>query len=152
MRPDQTSKIQGWNIIMFVEWDNSFSINIDELDRHHKKLIDLLNKSYLLIMQEAGQEELSHLLDELIEYAQYHFAAEEDLMRLHHYQNLDQHLVWHFGFINKVLSFRKEMNEGKGYLAIDIFDFIRNWLLDHILRIDSEMGKAITATSSTGKL
>jgi methyl-accepting chemotaxis protein/hemerythrin len=73
-------------------------------------------------------------------------------MRLHQYQNLDQHLVWHFGFINKVLSFRKEMNEGKGYLAIDIFDFIRNWLLDHILKNDSEMGKAITATSSTGKL
>jgi hemerythrin len=137
---------------MFIEWNDSFSIDINVIDQHHRKLIDLLNKSYILIMQEAGQDELSHLLDELIEYAQYHFAAEEEMMRQHQYLYLDQHVIWHFSFINRVLSFRKEMDDSKGGLSIEIFDFIRNWLLDHILKIDAEMGRTINGTAAPGKL
>ena len=128
---------------MFVEWNNAFSVKIDLIDGHHKKLIDLLNRSYLLIMQEAGQEQLSRLLEELIEYAQYHFAAEEELMKRHQYQDLEKHVIEHFSFINKVLSLRKELSEDKRYLSIEIFDFIKEWLLHHILNVDNEMGREI---------
>jgi hemerythrin-like metal-binding protein len=129
---------------MFIEWNDTYATRIDEIDGHHKKLIELLNRSYVLIMQEAEQTELSQLLDELIDYAGYHFAAEEHIMRQHHYSDLDRHVIAHFSFINSVLSFRKEMNQGRNYLSIEIFDFIKNWLLDHILKVDSEMSKAIT--------
>jgi hemerythrin-like metal-binding protein len=129
---------------MFIEWNDEYSTRIDVIDGHHKKLIELLNRSYFLIMQEAEQAELSQLLDDLIEYAKYHFAAEEDIMRQHHYSDLDRHVLGHFSFINSVLSFRKEMNQGRSYLSIEIFDFIKNWLLNHILKVDSEMSRAIT--------
>ena len=129
---------------MFIEWNDEYSTRIDEIDSHHRKLIELLNRSYVLIMQEAERNELSQLLDDLIDYAKYHFAAEENIMRQHHYSDLDRHVIEHFSFINSVLSFRNEMNQGRSYLSIEIFDFIKNWLLDHILKVDSEMSKAIT--------
>ena len=77
---------------MFIEWNDEYSTRIDEIDSHHRKLIELLNRSYLLIMQEAERNELSQLLDDLIDYAKYHFAAEENIMRQHHYSDLDRHV------------------------------------------------------------
>jgi hemerythrin len=128
---------------MLVTWKDKYSTGIDEIDGHHKKLFQLLNESQALLLQDDKQEELSQLLDELIDYTSYHFSIEEDLMVKGHYQGIDRHLIEHFGFRNKVLSFKKEIAEGKGYLSVDIFDFIRNWLVDHILEIDAEMSKAL---------
>lgn len=128
---------------MIIEWDDTYSIGIDELDNHHRNLIQLLNRSYFLILQGSDLTELSLLLGELIKYAQYHFAAEEELMRQHQYTHLDRHVSEHYSFTDKLLSFTQEMADGKRCLSIEIFEFIRNWLLDHILKIDSEMGKTI---------
>jgi hemerythrin-like metal-binding protein len=128
---------------MHVEWNNAFSIGIDVIDDQHKKFFELLDKSYLLIFQGNSQSELSHLLDELIEYSKYHFAAEEELMRKHNYVNLDQHILKHRSFTNKVLSYKIDIIREHKYMSVDIFDFIRNWLMDHILETDIEMGENI---------
>lgn len=128
---------------MFVEWEEKYATGIEMIDGHHKKLLDMLNKSYFMVLQGNSEEELTHLLAELIDYAKYHFSAEEELMRTHNYCNIDQHVREHFNFNNHVLTFQKEAREGKNYLSVDIFDFVRNWLLDHILKIDSEMSRAI---------
>jgi hemerythrin-like metal-binding protein len=128
---------------MLVEWTELYSTGIDEIDGHHKKLLELLNKSYFMILEESSQDELMELLEELIDYAKYHFATEEELMRSHDYDKIDGHLREHFRFTNKVLSFEIEARVGKKYLLVDVFDFVRNWLLNHILTVDLEMAKAI---------
>ena len=128
---------------MHIEWSDMYSIGIEELDAHHKKLIELLNKSYALILKENIQCELSQLLDELIEYAKYHFASEEKLMQRYNYPSIDSHMIEHFNFSNKVLTYQKESKDGKKYVTIDIFDFINHWLMDHELNIDFDMGKFI---------
>jgi hemerythrin-like metal-binding protein len=128
---------------MHVEWNDAFSIGISEIDDQHKKFFELLDKSYSLIFQGNSQSALSQLLDELIAYSKYHFAEEEELMRKHNYVNLDQHILKHSNFTNKILSYKIEIIREHKYMSVDIFDFIRNWLLDHILETDIEMGKNI---------
>lgn len=128
---------------MIVEWRDEYSIGLEEMDNHHKRLIELLNKSYLLVMQDDQQPELSKLLFELLAYAKYHFSAEEELMREYQCINMDQHELAHLTFINKVVTYKKDLGTGMKYLSVEIFDFIRNWLLDHILKVDAEMGKYI---------
>src|ERR1039457_670331 len=128
---------------MHIEWNDMFSIGIEELDAHHKKLIELLNKSYSLIVQENIQSELTQLLDELIDYAKYHFTTEEKLMQRYYYPEIDAHMVEHFSFSNKLLTYQKETKAGKKYVSIDIFDFIKHWLMEHEVKIDFEMGKFI---------
>ena len=128
---------------MHIEWDDEYSIGIEELDAHHKALIELLNTSYSLIMQENIQVELSQLFDELIEYAKYHFITEEKLMQKYGYPEIDTHMVEHFNFCNKVLTYQKESKNGKKYVSIDVFDFIKHWLMDHELKIDFKMGTFI---------
>lgn len=128
---------------MNIEWNDSYLIGIEEIDGHHKKLIEMINKSYSLILKENIQVELSQLLDELIEYARYHFASEEKLMRQYRYHNLDKHMIEHFNFCNKLLKYKKDSIDGKEYVSIDVFDFIMHWLIDHEFKMDSEMGRFI---------
>ncbi len=109
---------------MNVDWDDCYLVGIEEIDAHHKKLIEMINKSYTLILKENIQGELLQLLDELIEYAKYHFASEEKLMRKYRYHKIDMHMIEHFNFSNKVLTYRKESSGGKEYVSIDVFDFI----------------------------
>ena len=130
---------------MYIEWDDRNLVGIEEVDAHHKKLIEMINKSYSLILKENIQIELSQLLDELIEYAKYHFASEENIMRKYRYHNIDLHIIEHFNFCNKVLTYQKDSKDGKEYVSIDIFDFIMHWLIDHELKMDSEMGRFICA-------
>lgn len=134
---------------MIVQWDDKYRIGIDEIDGHHMKLFQLLNRSYFLLLQEDNGEELMRLLDELIDYTRYHFAAEEDLMQGYCYRNIDQHMIEHFNFVNRVLSFKREIQEGRKHLSVEVFDFIKNWLFDHILKTDSEMGKSIRFKQSS---
>lgn len=129
--------------LMLVQWHDEYSIGIDEIDGHHRHLLSLLDKSYLGILQQHTREEIARLLDELIEYAKYHFSAEEDFMRSNGYHNTDQHVFEHFSFIYHVLSLKKQLDNNAGQLSLDIFNFIRDWILEHILQCDAEMGKAI---------
>jgi hemerythrin len=128
---------------MLVDWKEIYATGIDEIDGHHKHLIKLLNRSYFLIIENGSQEKLKQLLDELIDYAGYHFSAEEELMRSHDYQDIDRHLREHFSFTNKMLSFQKDAGQENKYLSVEVFDFVRNWLLDHILTSDAEMARAV---------
>lgn len=128
---------------MQIEWSETYATGIDEIDGHHKKLVELLNTSYSLILNDNNQKELLQLLDELIDYAKYHFDAEEQLMQKYAYKQMDAHMIEHFSFINRVMSYQNEIVYGKKYLSVDVFDFIKHWLLDHILKIDVEMSKIL---------
>jgi len=128
---------------MLIEWQESYSTGIDEFDDHHKKLIDLLNRSYFMIVEEGSKEELRQLLDGLLEYTRYHFEAEEEMMRAKKYRKLDQHVTEHLNFTHRIISLDKEARGGQEYLPVDIFDFVRHWFLNHIITSDAEMSRAI---------
>lgn len=128
---------------MLIEWKESYATGVAQIDGHHKHLLDLLNKAYQLVLDDGTEEELRQLLAELIDYAGYHFAAEEELMRINNYRHIDEHLREHFSFTNKVLSFEKDAREGRKYLPLEVFDFVREWLPDHILTLDVEMAAEI---------
>jgi len=128
---------------MLIEWKEAYLTGIDEFDDHHRKLFDLLNKSYFMIVEGSSQEELGELLAELLDYVRYHFAAEEELMRAKAYRKIDEHLIEHFNFTHRVQSFEKEARDDQQYLPVEIFDFIRHWFLDHIVTVDVEMSRAL---------
>ena len=62
---------------MLIEWKDAYVTGIDEFDDHHRKLFEMLNKSYFMIVEESSEAELKELLAELLDYIKYHFDAEE---------------------------------------------------------------------------
>ena len=128
---------------MFIEWNASYSIGIDEIDDHHKILLELLDRLYCLKLQENNKDELSNLLYELIDYSNYHFSAEERLMIKYDYPNIDHHILEHVDFANTMMTYEKMIVEDNDYIPDDVFDFVKRWLLEHILNTDIKMGQFI---------
>lgn len=118
------------------EWEETYSVGIQEVDRHHEHLIGLLNGTYQAFVTDTQKTDLKVVIDELIDYATYHFAAEEKLMADVGYLHLKEHLVEHETFIQQVLALSQEHQTCRTALSLELIVFLRDWLLGHIMRCD----------------
>ncbi len=134
----------------FFEWDDAFSVNVAEIDRHHKHLFGLINKLHEAIERsnelatlEAVMRELetvAAVLEELIDYASYHFSTEEHYMRRWAYAGESQHCDEHRQFIERARAFRQAFDKQKTRLSLDGADFVKSWWESHILVSDKKCG------------
>jgi hemerythrin-like metal-binding protein len=126
------------------EWSDEFLLGIKIVDEHHEYLVDLLKRSWDLYEHGAPYAKLADILDELFEYTRYHFAAEEDWLREHTYVKLDDHLAEHEQFRQKIAAFQQEFLAGKALPQIQLFTFLGDWLVNHILVTDREYVRCLT--------
>jgi len=124
-----------------MEWDKSFELGVGEFDEHHKYLITLLNMSYDSFTSGAGSAGLGSILDELIDYATYHFSAEEHWMRVHGFPGLQLHQEEHNNFSKRVVEIYKDFRNGRTNLSLEVLQFLKNWLSNHILKTDAEYSR-----------
>jgi hemerythrin len=123
-----------------MEWDDSFELGINDFDKHHKRLIDLLNIAFDGFICRAGHDEIKGVLIELSDYATYHFAVEEHWMAVHEYPGLTLHSEEHEIFSNKVVKFKKDFDNSTISVSLELLQFLMSWLTNHILMIDGEYG------------
>ena len=124
----------------FIQWDRSFELGIHEFDEHHKRLANLLNMTYDGFTLGADHAELAAVLDELVDYATYHFIAEEHWMEVHNYPKLPQHREEHAKFSCRILDLQKDYHTSISNLSLDVLLFLQDWLITHILKSDADYG------------
>ena len=127
------------------EWNDSYSVGIDEIDRHHRQLVQLLNDTYDAFSEGSHREKLGGILDELIDYATYHFACEERWMEESSYPELPAHRGEHARFIDRVVEIQKDFHAERSHLTLEVLSFLKNWLTSHILRNDGAYGRFVAA-------
>jgi hemerythrin len=132
----------------FIEWDISFAIGVQQFDEHHQHLMRLLNKAYDDFICAAPDENLGFILKELIDYAGYHFKAEEDLLLKNSYAKLNEHKGEHELFSQSILKFQNDFHCGKAFISLDVLTFLKKWLHTHILESDAEYGRFISQQES----
>jgi hemerythrin len=125
-------------IVSILEWDKRFEMGVTFIDRDHKRLVNLLNEIHGNIINCASDEALGAVVGELIDYATYHFAAEENSMAYNDYGGLALHKEEHLKFCRMVAALLDDSRAGKEDPSLDILSFLGNWLFDHILQTDSE--------------
>jgi hemerythrin-like metal-binding protein len=127
-----------------IAWDDSYTIWDDELDKHHQQLI-----RYIRVLSEErhDHEVLQQLVKGLIDYAGYHFAAEEQRMRDHGYPkaDLDAHVAAHRDFTKDVLVFEQVFSKGSQRLERVLLMYLTDWLTNHILTADKQLGAFLRA-------
>jgi hemerythrin len=111
-----------------------FEIGIAEIDAQHRQLFKLLSEMKGWTGTDLEHEASLHILNELTEYALIHFAVEESVMRMLHYPNTLAHIAEHKRFKDALDIFRHRLV--KEQRSIDLVDFIKSWLVDHIDRVD----------------
>ena len=133
-----------------VEWNDGFLLGIDEFDRHHQHLVTLLNKTYDEFEAGAPVENLGSLLQELLEYTGYHFASEEKAMQLHAYPSFGTHKDEHARFIQRVTDMNYDFHKVNRNVSLEIITFLKDWLLNHILKTDAEFVMYLTLNDWDG--
>lgn len=130
------------------EWNNNLETGIGLVDRQHRKLIDITNSlGGLLSTDNIQREDLEKVFQELIDYTKYHFDEEEKVMESYNLdkRHISSHKEVHKTFIQDVLELKKEFVEENKETSKNLFDFLTNWLVYHILGADMKMTRQINA-------
>ena len=62
-----------------ITWDESFSVNNEEIDNQHQKWIEIINELHdALINEKEFGNIIEESLEAMVKYAQFHFSFEEE--------------------------------------------------------------------------
>lgn len=123
-----------------INWAPALSVNVNIIDMQHKKLFDMINSFYENISKGSSKEKLLEIINAMKDYTVVHFSTEEKYMKLHNYPGYDDHKSEHDKFVEKVISFEERYKNGKLLLSLEVTTFLKEWILDHIMKTDKKCG------------
>jgi hemerythrin len=126
-----------------IEWKEEYSVGVKLIDDQHKVFVGILNELYESSASDKVKESLTHIMDELVSYAGYHFATEEKYFDEFHYEGKEEHVGLHKNLAAKVYQFKKRMEGGENNQEIiwELVDFLEDWLVDHLNTADKKYTK-----------
>jgi hemerythrin len=118
------------------EWRPEYSLGHGDIDDQLKKIFELASDLHAAMTQGKGKEALSVTLGKLIAYTKTHFAKEERLMQAHHYPDYPEHKAAHDALTAQVIEFQREFDTGRIGMTVDLLQFLKDWLRNHIGQTD----------------
>lgn len=120
-----------------VEWDPKYSVGIEEIDNHQKKMFELFNQLIEMKQSKVESKECINMISEINEYSKLYFSTEEKYLRKKGYPDFGDHAKSHRQFTKSSISLRREVAEDIKNLTDDIINEFREWLINHILTMDA---------------
>lgn len=118
---------------MTISWNPNLSVGVAKVDAHHRKLIDMINQVAVSVEALLGPQAVGQTIDQLIEYTQYHFTFEEDLLEQNDYPGLAEHRQEHQRLILEVEKLKNRFAKGATEkLRTDTMKSLTRWLIEHI--------------------
>ncbi len=136
-----------------LTWSKNLSVGIDEIDRQHNDLIDVVNDLYEGLREGGGKNTVARTLGRLEGYYTEHFQTEEKLMSDASYEGLDDHRMEHDEFRKRIDRFRAELDDPKVddmLVAYRLVDYMSEWLQHHFLYVDMKYVKVLRDSPRKG--
>lgn len=133
LRLDETKKSA-----CLIKWNDSMSVGNADLDLDHQRLIEIINR--LWVADSMGNRQIiEFVLDDLVNYTEYHFAREEQLIEKAGFPDSERHSISHRGICRRLEEIRWEYFEGVRHeLGSGLLEFLMAWLNKHILEEDMQ--------------
>ena len=123
-----------------LTWSYVLSVEIDEIDEDHHKLIDLFNMLNHSVTEGDDPEYLAAVLEELINCTVWHFSHEERLMIKSGYDGFSEHKAEHQDLIKSVKELQQKILQAGNIIPEADLQFLERWLTEHILTADMKLG------------
>ena len=126
-------------------WQDTLSIQVAAMDDHHKRLIEMANAVIEHLQGSTNHDSLIKAFDAMVDYAHYHFAAEEKLLALYDYPGTGDHCKKHGDLIRQVNEYKERLRNGDVPDRASFLRFFESWLLRHVLDDDRKYGVFLNA-------
>ncbi|MBF0356911.1 MAG: hypothetical protein HQL43_16920 [Alphaproteobacteria bacterium] len=147
-KQDHHAQVSGAPLIV---WNDSLLVGNEEIDRQHETLVRMLNNLHHMIEKRCALDEIVVLLGDIRRHISWHFGFEDKLMVNYHIKSHASHAALHHhlledldGVVQDVALRRYEELEGL------LENYLKFWLLDHILHVDMAMGRDLALKLSAG--
>lgn len=123
-----------------LTWNTRYSVGVRALDSQHTALFDILNDLHGAMMKGQAQQMTGPMLRKLVDYTRTHFQAEEGMLAAARYPGLEKHKVLHRDLMKQVEDYSTRFERGEITLNLHLLNFLRDWLTNHIQKVDREYG------------
>jgi len=124
-----------------MHWRDEYSLGIPEIDNQHKTLIGLFDAIEEAVKQGESWSTTYFHIAELRDFARFHFACEEALMRVFDFPDSSLHTAEHTHFL-KFLS-EMENNSLRKSVEKDLVKLLRSWVTKHIVGSDRDFSRHV---------
>lgn len=122
------------------DWNSSYELGVPDSDNQHKKLVNLINDVADAHHNGGDTDRIGDILEDLVFYTKLHFNNEEQFMEKNNYPELVEHRKIHQSFTEQIIKFKDEYKQGKSRIDAPLLEFLKNWLVNHILIEDKKYG------------
>jgi hemerythrin len=124
----------------FIEWCGLLEIGHFQIDEQHQKLFDIANRFHDQIGKNKDQTLVVETLNQLVQYAQFHFAEEERLLQKLNFpaDSLAKHKRTHERLLIQIFDLHAKFAKGTKSTLPEIQQFLNEWLIQHILIEDKK--------------
>lgn len=116
-------------------------LGIAKIDESHGALFRAAESLRVAVAEARGGEYIAAILDQLADYAQRDFEAEESCMREHRYPGYEAHRAQHERFAVELAGLCEDMarHGATPVLAAKAQRRVREWLLGHVAVFDQQL-------------
>jgi hemerythrin len=126
-----------------IKWSDSYSVGVTLIDEQHKGLIDLINNLFNHVTGNKAEEQdyFQEVIQQAVQYVKFHFATEEKYMISIGFPGFTEHKKVHEQFVLTVITTIKDFNEGNKLTLENFANFLKDWVLSHIAKMDTQYSK-----------
>lgn len=120
-----------------IKFNDNYKTGIAVIDAQHQELFLIVNKLELALL-EQNLYILNSILEDLIKYTKYHFITEEVFLADIDHDRFEKHKALHLNMRAEAIEFKHNVESSDNPLPMfmDLFDTVKNWLIDHVLNED----------------
>ena len=126
----------------YIVWNDSFNIGVKEMDEQHKLLVSHINELYNAIKAGNSESVVKPILIKLTDYINVHFAAEENLLKIHNYPMIEAQIAQHSHYISEI-AFMESSFMNKKQTAQNLLLFLKDWFIHHITTEDLKYSECV---------
>ena len=133
-----------------IEWRDSFSVGVVEVDHEHRELIDLINDAHAQLRAGGSAEAVVETLGEIHARIAAHFALEEKVMRQAGYDRLGPHKEAHEALLDEIRDIMDACEAGQAFDEATFGARLADWFGEHFRTEDAPGGGARRRTLIRG--
>lgn len=128
---------------MLFAWERRYDTGIEEIDRDHRDLVNLINDLYEAMQDGTGGALLLPIFSALKHYTETHFEREERFMADCNLPDQARHSREHKQMMTKLADLEKRHRQGEAAISLQTLTFLRDWLQNHICVVDQAMANQL---------